>query len=1284
MFYSNKVKAVVLCLLCTITVMAQSNLPSQSNLKKVATQEIKDYSYKGKSYLIAEFDAILSAEEKAAMEAKGIKVLNYYGNNAYQVVMPKSVSKTQIDASKIKNVFTVKTAEKATQLLSEEMDNLSGEVNVGIILPATFKKNDIETFASHNGLQIIRSSNNVLEASLDASGLPQLLAHPAVMSIDVVEEVTALNFESRQLIGVNQVAVNGGTGKNLTGKGVVVGVGDGGELGNHIDFNNRVINYAIGTYTSFGGHGDHVSGTAAGAGLLNPQHKGMAPEATLLIEKTSNIFYKAPDYVANHDMVITNNSYGSSFSCTTAGDYNYSSYLLDQTAQNYPQLLQCFAAGNSGGTTCTPSDQGFRTILRSYATAKNVLTVGNVDHQGNLHTSSSRGPVKDGRLKPEVVAVGRAVYSTGRNYNYSQMNGTSSSTPGVSGAMALLYQRYRQLNNTNNPDAALIKAITCNTATDVENAGIDFKTGFGVVNVPAAVKALEENRYDSNSIAIEGQSKNFNIQVPSGTQQVKVLLYWSDKEGTVGLPSLLVNNLDLVVTDASGTAYQPWVLNSNPGFENNLPVRAQDTLNNIEQVTIDNPTAGNYTIQITGTDLPEHNQKFYITYEFVKEEVVLTYPAGKEVMQPGTTKYIRWNAYNPNNNTFSLEYSTNNGGSWTSINNNIAADKRDFAWTIPAGAFDQVRVRVTMNGTNSSDTGIENNIIFSQTTLTSQASCAGYSSLSWDAVSGADQYQVLKLDNDTWKIVATTSATTYHSEYLDSEILHWYTVKPLMANGTEGQRAIARQAVIGTGGMCPWSDDISIVKIELKADTGRFRTSTGFTQNEVISVVVENVGNNDINNPKAYIMIDGSSQVMEVINQTIPSGGTVTYTFNHTFDLELAGSHKIDARVDLSGDTHNENDILPSYTVLQLDNPAISLPYIFDFSTPVDGFYNGTVYGIPGIEQADYNGESGVALSIADAKKTTGKAMSVIGKSSGAQGDLIFTVNFEKYPSTQNTLLNISYYHQGTAADAGDKIWVRGNDAEPWVEMTTLAYTSANRALNNLPLGQTLHQAGQTISSSTQIMFRNKGGEGYAVTEMSIQPTNDPLPVELIRFTAEKSAEGVLLEWATASELNNEYFDIEVAAGDQALAEGAFEVVGTVEGNGTTSEQSNYELLDTDTKKSGTLYYRLVQYDFDGNSERSQIVSVSFDANEVEVTTFPNPFIDRINVKLNNAKATGDYEIKLINLNGQTMHQSEVSLSGSEETASIQLSEALANGYYIIQVTGENEVKSVKVLKGKK
>ena len=215
--------------------------------------------------------------------------------------------------------------------------------------------------------------------------------------------------------------------------------------------------------------------------------------------------------------------------------------------REFPNLLHVFAAGNSGYSVCGSYAAGYKSVLRYYQSAKNVLTVGNAKQDRTLNGGSSKGPVSDGRLKPEIVGIGSTVMSTGRNYDYFSSTGTSMASPSVTGTLALVNERYKQLNAGQKAEGALIKAVACNTADDEGNIGPDYAYGFGIINGKRAVEVLENTQYEK-AVLSDGENHTVTINVPAGMGQVKVMLYWHDKEAPAYPTKALINDLDLTVT----------------------------------------------------------------------------------------------------------------------------------------------------------------------------------------------------------------------------------------------------------------------------------------------------------------------------------------------------------------------------------------------------------------------------------------------------------------------------------------------------------------------------------------------------------------------------------------------------------------------------------------------------------------------------------------------------------------------------------------------------------------
>lgn len=122
--------------------------------------------------------------------------------------------------------------------------------------------------------------------------------------------------------------------------------------------------------------------------------------------------------------------------------------------------------------------------------------------------------------------------------------------------------------------------------------------------------------------------------------------------------------------------------------------------------------------------------------------------------------------------------------------------------------------------------------------------------------------------------------------------------------------------------------------------------------------------------------------------------------------------------------------------------------------------------------------------------------------------------------------------------------------------------------------------------------------------------SNHPLPVELISFSAFNSNNNIVLNWSTASELNNYGFEIQRSVDNRQLTVGSqeWDVVGFVNGIGTTTEINNYSFVDYNIT-SGKYSYRLKQIDFNGNYQYSQEVEIEILPSEfILYQNYPNPF----------------------------------------------------------------------------
>lgn len=1295
--------ALMLVNLCLPTsTWAQPQQTKKPNVEKFIQQPeaFKAAAFDGAYYVNLSFEKIPNKQTIAELKNQGIELIAYQSGTTYLATVPKNNNKDLLNGIGLSNITMPDNRQKLSAAISEnnipEYANLSNnKIAVALIFHEsipTEKINQILTESRAFILEDRHRDGKTIVAELDIDMAKQLSTHPAIAYVDIKQEpAKLLNHEVRTQQTVN--ALNNRTGVyNLRGNGITVGVGDGGKLGDHIDFDNRANNIATNAYSSYGNHGDHVAGIIGGGGHINPRHTGVAPECDLLIQKTSSITYNTEDYWNDYEMVLTNNSYGTTFSCTENGKYNYTSQSLDKQMNEYPKVLHVFAAGNSGASTCAPFPKGYKTVLKFYQSAKNVLTVGNVKENMEINVNSSRGPVNDGRLKPEICGIGSGVYSTGRNYDYPRKSGTSMASPAVAGTLALMNEAYRNANGGDIPDGGLMKAIACNTARDLGNPGPDYIYGFGLIDGKKAVDAINANQYYDNVLG-QGDEQETTITVPAGEPQLNILLYWHDKEAAPYPDKALINDLDLEIVDPNGNVVLPWILNPDVAGVDQNAIRGVDTLNNIEQVTIANPVQGNYTIRVKGSNIPLGTQKYYVTYKSITNEVALTYPYGGEKLEPGTLQYITWDAPSSNTVSFNLKYSLDNGDTWMNIASNIDANQRTYKWTVPNNFTTEGLIQVECSGTTNRIS--ENATPFQITPIPANFNieplCEGVLGMSWDEIPGYEM-ELCYFDGTTMQVVDTLSGNSVEldHELFDIGNTYWLSLRAMAADGSTGTRCPAKSISPQATGNCPWAYDVALRRIETNL-IGREATSIALSNREDIRFMIYNQGTSPTTTIDVSYQINNGTVVTETINTPISIGDSILYTFATKADLSQASNYAIDGWIAGQDDTRNENDeILGLVTARQLPNNNItfspSTPLTEAFQTAQTGLYEDETTGLAGIEAWDYyNSTSESKLEVND---ETG-ALHLLPKGNNLSSDydnqLIWTLNLSQVNlSSGDLLLDFKYLNQTIAplsnpTNRSNEVLVRGNDQEDWIVLTTLADSEEEWVdVQDLNINTALNSAGQTVSSSFQIKFRQLDEVGFAIDDIQLMQVL-PLPVTLTHFKAEVIKTDVLLSWDTSSESNNDYFNIELAIGDEAAQAGDFQSIGTVRGNGTTNIPNHYEFWDRQPNKDGNRYYRLKQVDYDGAYTYSPIRMVTISAPFI-AEVYPNPFqsVLKIHYQTNTAR---DLTLQLLNAQGQVVTTRKIRTTEGRQVLKLELGHQLMAGSYILRIPEDEQFKPQRVVK---
>ena len=215
-----------------------------------------------------------------------------------------------------------------------------------------------------------------------------------------------------------------------------------------------------------------------------------------------------------------------------------------------------------------------------------------------------------------------------------------------------------------------------------------------------------------------------------------------------------------------------------------------------------------------------------------------------------------------------------------------------------------------------------------------------------------------------------------------------------------------------------------------------------------------------------------------------------------------------------------------------------------------------------------------------------------------------------------------------------------------------------------------------TISATTVIGATNTSCEssgtcpGFTVdtcAEASGLCVETVLPIELLSFSGEENSTSVSLNWATATEENFDYFEIERASQGTS-----FEFIGEVKGEGNSFTRQDYSFED-ESPEIGLNYYRLKSIDLDGTFEHSDIILVRFTSN-VKLVVSPNPTFGVVSVKTSIPTADGlNYEI--------TNQYGVVVLAGKLSAFNSQINlQGLTKGIYIIRLVDLPTVKAKRII----
>ncbi len=585
--------------------------------------------------VIVKVNVPFSKDDKNFLYENGVYSVVYAGDMSYYLYGDSSVLN---DAKSLNNkIIGLAPMKSEYKITKESQKNIglksyaySESLNLNLLLLQEMDKEELEGYFEKFDIKadVLKATKSIRLAKIRiiSDDFDKLKSLPIIQYIENSKILAnndtfkASNTSIRELKNIDTAkyakVIDLWNRESLSGLGMKIGIVDGGQVrSTHQEFNKNGYSRVIvkDQNSEISQHGTHVAGTIGARGVKESA-KGMAYNSTIYSYSFNNDnFAEASLRMSNEDGVLfSNHSYGYTDKIELA-TYDAIAATQDRVIVNNPFINMFEAAGNDGADKSYPH----LGIIKGPGNSKNIFTVGALNTSAkSVADFSSKGPVKDGRIKPDFCTRGAYVYSTGgdSDSDYLWMSGTSMASPSSAGIGLLVAQEYQRVTDGYDIRHDVLKSVLVNTSVDIERKGPDYESGFGKVDAFRAVEVVKSLSTNYPLIHIDNisnaQTKVFSFNMSkSGT--FKSTISWVDPEANPASTKTLVNDLDMWLEDSYGKKYYSYTLDKDHPYD----IAKQNRFNrvdNVEQVEVKNLPAGEYKLVVKGYQIVTSAQDFTI------------------------------------------------------------------------------------------------------------------------------------------------------------------------------------------------------------------------------------------------------------------------------------------------------------------------------------------------------------------------------------------------------------------------------------------------------------------------------------------------------------------------------------------------------------------------------------------------------------------------------------------------------------------------------------------------